>query len=86
MTERQMFGAIVRGVGVYFALYGVDQFWILLVRLLSLFPDAQYRFPMMQDFLYASLQIALGYLLTRRPDWLIHLAFEREMEPERSPD
>jgi hypothetical protein len=81
MTERQMFRAIVRGVGVFLAAYGVEHYLFILDRLLRLFPNAPYRYSTPQDFMDASIVMVLGYLLIRKPDWIIRFAYDRESEP-----
>ena len=86
MTERQMFGAIVRGVGVYVAVNGIEQMWMVLARLLSLSPDMQFRFTLMQDFLYSSTLFAVSYLLIRKPQSIINFAYEPEIESDRMPN
>jgi hypothetical protein len=83
MTERQMFGAVVRGVGVYLAAYGSIQIWMeVIIRLLVVTKDEMYRYTAMHDFLYGLTFVAVGYLLIRRPDWIIQLDYEREVEPD----
>jgi hypothetical protein len=81
MTERQLFRAIVRGVGVYLGVFGVEHCTFILWRLLSLFPSARYQYTTSQDFLDASVVTLLGYLLIRKPDWIVRFAYGRESEP-----
>ena len=83
MTERQLFGAIVRGLGVYVAVNGIEQMWMVLARLLSLSAEMQFRFSRTQDFLYASTLFAVSYLLIRKPESVISFAYEGEIESDR---
>ena len=80
MTERLIFGTIVRGLGVYFAVNGSEN---MLLVLLLMFSGAHLRYPAIQQFSYASTLIVVGYLLIRKPDRIIHFAYERESEPDR---
>jgi len=85
MTERQAFGAIVRGVGVYLAAYGSIQIWMVVLRLLlfaSSYPDELYRYTAVHDFLYGATAIALGCLLVRKPDWIINWAYQPKVESD----
>jgi hypothetical protein len=86
MPERQMFGAIVRGVGVYLGTDVVRQMWFIFTRLFLLFPEADFRHPLIQDFLYASILFAMSYLFIRKPEWVIRLAYQREIESDRVPN
>jgi hypothetical protein len=78
MTERQMFRAIVRALGVYWAVYGVTQYWYFLDRIVLRFPQEQYRFSRTHDFLDASIMIVIGYLLIRKSDWIIRFVYPDE--------
>jgi hypothetical protein len=83
MTERQTFRAIVRGIGVWWAVYGVASYWYLLDRLVFRFPQNQYRYSRGHDFLDSSIMLAVGYLLIRKSDRIIRFAYGEESEPDR---
>jgi hypothetical protein len=86
MTERQVFGAVVRGVGVYLAVDGVVQLLMEIFRITLDSEKAFYRFSTMHDFLYGGILAVAGSLLVRKPDWIVEFAYGRGSASSQTPD
>jgi hypothetical protein len=83
MSERQMFRAIVRGVGVFQVVGGVESLWFSVNRLLGLVSAAGYRYSGAHDFLDASIVLIVAYIVIRKSDWIVRLVYGPESEPEK---
>jgi len=85
LTEKQIFGVVVRGLGVWFATLGVQE--ILRVILLAFLPYSnQGNYPIVETVLVAIVWFAVSYLLICRPDAIVELAYRPKGAPEHSLD
>lgn len=89
MSERQVFGVVVRGLGVYFAARGVQQIWQVLLVAFSRYSNEQSRYPILDVFTTGLVWFGLSYVLIRKANWIVDLAYERPSdpsEPDRTPE
>lgn len=86
MTEKQLFGVVVRGLGVYFATLGIQDIWNVILLALSRYANERSHYPIVDTFSIALIWFAASYILIRRPDVIVDLAYERENENERLPN
>ena len=77
MDEKQMFGALVRAVGILIFLEGLRTVWLALAE--WAFPNSALRgFPlsvMAPNMVYAVFDMVLGSTMIRWPQWLVRLAW-----------
>jgi len=73
MTERNLFGAMVRGLGLFSAMYALAQWLIVVARLID--PNTPHRFPMFEDVLFGAFWIVVGTLLMRQGGRIVRLAY-----------
>ena len=74
MTDRQVFGLVVRVLGVILALYGLLELNTGLAHWID--PAAPHRFSVVVDFLVGLIAIVAGGLLVKA-EWLIRFAYGR---------
>jgi hypothetical protein len=84
LTEKQLFGVIIRGLGVYFSALGIEQIWKVILLAFSKYEESQHD--ILGAFSIGLVLLAVGYILIRRPDWVIDFAYERQNGPERPPN
>jgi hypothetical protein len=77
VNEKQMFGALVRALGILISLEGFRTLWFTLAQ--WVFPNSALRaFPMSvmaPQLAYAVFDLGLGVIMIRRPIWLVRLAW-----------
>lgn len=77
MNEKQMFGALVRALGILVFLEGFRTLWFALAE--WAFPNSALRgFPtsvMAPQLVYAIFDLGLGVIMIRWPVWLVRLAW-----------
>jgi hypothetical protein len=76
MTERKLFGVIVRVLGLLTFVYALSQWLVMVARLID--PTTPHRFPMSEDALFGVFWIAVGTWLMRRADWLVGFVYGPE--------
>jgi hypothetical protein len=76
MTERQVFGLIVRTLGLVSVLYGLSQLLVAVARLIG--PNVPHYFPFHEDVIFGLFWLAFGALLMRRVGWLVRFAYGPE--------
>jgi hypothetical protein len=76
VTERQMFGVVVRGLGLLSVMYGLSQWLVVAARLLG--PNVPYRFPIHEEVLFGVVWVVVGTLLMRHGGWLVRVAYGSE--------
>jgi len=81
MTEKQVFGLIVRGLGVLVILDGARQAWFLIMRFA--YPPSVFHYPFSLDLLYAVVVLMVGLALMRSPEMIVRLAWSEESESSR---
>ena len=86
MTERQVFGVVVRGIGVYFAGLGVQKMWAALFVAFSKYSNELSPYPIMDVLTTGLVWFALSYVLIRKADRIVDLAYKRPDEPDRLPE
>jgi hypothetical protein len=86
MTEKQVFGVIIRGLGVYFSTLGVQQIYSLTILAFSKFANEQSQYNIMDVFSVGLIWFAVSYVLIRKPDLIVDFAYERQSEPDRPPN
>jgi hypothetical protein len=87
VNEKQLFGVLVRAIGVLVVLDGAREFWFVLARVAFLEPESVFRYPVSQDLLYGFVIIVLGSTMIRWPEWIVRLAWlERLPTIGRMPD
>jgi hypothetical protein len=90
MSEKQIFSALVRAVGIIVFLEGLRTFWIAFVQyvLPITFPVPGWGLALAVPTLsYGLFSIVLGSTMIRWPEWLVHLAWlERLPTIGRMPD
>jgi len=86
MTERQVFGVVVRSLGVYFAAWGVQKTFTVLFFAFSKYSTEQSRYPIMDVFTTGLVWFAVSYALIRKADWIVDLGYERPNKPDRTPE
>jgi len=86
MTERQVFGIVVRGLGVYFAGLGVQKIWGALFVAFSKYSNELSRYPIMDVLTTGLVWFALSYVLIRKADWIVDLAYRSPSKPDRLPE
>jgi hypothetical protein len=84
MTDRQVLGVVVRGLGVYFFTIGIQQLWSFLYLAFSRFANETGEYPILQTLSVAVIWFAVSYVLIRRADWIVALAYKVQSEPEGS--
>lgn len=89
MTEKQLFGVLVRGAGVLVSLSGANNLWNAF--LVWVWQDSivgqGHSFPPMfggQNFIYALAVLVLGLSMIRWPDWIVRIAWPQDLEKEPS--
>jgi hypothetical protein len=86
MTEKQVFGVIIRGLGVYFSTLGVQQIYSLTFLAFSKFANEQGRYNIMDVFSVGLIWFVVSYVLIRKPDLIVDFAYERQSEPDLPPN
>jgi hypothetical protein len=81
MTERKVFGVVVRGLGAYLAVLGVQQIWSVLFLAFSKYANEQSRYPILDVSTTGLVWFAVSYVLVRKADWIVDLAYERPSDP-----
>lgn len=84
MTERQLFGVVVRGLGVWFAVLGVQQIWSVILLALSKYANEAGNYPIVNTATIALIWFAASYVLIRRSDVVFELAYGRRSEEKPS--
>ena len=84
MTERQLFGVVVRGLGVWFAVLGVQQIWSVILLALSKYANEAGNYPIVNTATIALIWFAASYVLIRRSDVVVELAYGRRSEEKPS--
>jgi hypothetical protein len=88
MSEKQVFGVLVRAIGVFVFLDGLKTVWFAFwqwgIRGTS---AGAFDLLIMGSSLYGVLSVVLGAIMIRWPDWVVHLAWlERLPTIGRMPD
>ena len=79
MTEKQLFGVLVRGIGVITFIDGFRVFWIGCTQ--WVFPPTSGPVSLFfwdlvaPNLMYGPLLMVLGFTMIRWPQWLVHLAW-----------
>jgi hypothetical protein len=76
MTERNVFGVIVRVLGLIVFVYGLTQWLVLVARLVD--PTVPARFPISEDFLFGVFWTVIGTLLMRQGGWVVRFVYGPE--------
>lgn len=76
MTERQVFGVVVRTLGLVSVLYGLSQLLVAIARLTH--PDVPHYFPLHEEVEFGAFWITVGVLLIRRVGWLVRFAYGQD--------
>jgi hypothetical protein len=72
VNEKQLFGVLVRGLGVLVFLHGLNGLFVDFMQLeFEPFVAAMFA----PNVIYALLAMALGVAMVRWPQWLVHLAW-----------
>jgi hypothetical protein len=75
LTERQLFGVVVRGLGVWFAAFGVEKIWGVILLSFSKYANEAGNYPFVDTAVIALIWLAVSYVLIRRSDVVIELAY-----------
>lgn len=86
MTEKQIFGVVIRGLGVWFAALGVQQLLRLILLAFSRYANEAVRYPVVETLSVALVWFALSYALIRRSDVIVELAYGRQNKESVSPN
>ena len=86
MTEKQVFGVIIRGLGVYFSTLGVQQIWSVIMLAFSKYANEQGQYPILDVFSVGLVWFAVSYVLIRKPDLIVDFAYERQSEADSPPN
>lgn len=76
MTERTVFGVIVRVLGLMVFVYGLAQWLVLVARLID--PSVPSRFPIGEDFLFGAFWTVIGTLLMFQAGWIVRFVYGPE--------
>jgi len=77
MSERQLFAVYVRVTGMVMALYGLNQWLLVVARLVNPTGDSSSvppYFPIYEEIVFGVFWIGLGLFLLTRSSWLVRLA------------
>lgn len=85
MTEKQVFGIIIRALGVYFSTLGVQEIWSVILLAFSKYGNERGNYPIVETFSIGLVWFAASYILIRRPDVIVDLAY-RQSEPNLPPN
>lgn len=77
MTEKQLFGVVVRGLGVWFAALGVEKIWGVILLSFSKYANQAGEYPIADTAVIALIWFAVSYVLIRRPDVIVELAYSQ---------
>jgi hypothetical protein len=78
MTEKQLFGVVVRGLGVYFATLGIQDIWNVILLAFSRYANERGHYPIVDTFSIALIWFAVSYVLIRRSDVVVELAYGQQ--------
>jgi len=73
MTERQVFGLVVRAIGIILAFYSLS-LWLLVAARLMDPKDVPHRFPITEDVLFGTVWLVVARVLLIPGDWLVRLS------------
>lgn len=77
MTEKKAFCVLLRALGVYFLIHGVEEFWLVAAR--SIWPQGLYKYPVPQDVIYSLFILVLGYSMARWPFWVSRIVWTEDL-------
>lgn len=83
MGEKQLFGVLVRTVGVLVFLEGGRSLWVSFMVWVWRDTMLGHGFPPefgTQDLVYGLLVLMLGFITIRWPEWIVRLAWPKELE------
>jgi hypothetical protein len=63
MTEKQVFGVIIRGLGVYFSILGVQQIWTVIMLAFSKYAIEPGHYPILEASSVGLVWFAVSYVL-----------------------
>lgn len=78
MTEKQLFGVVVRGLGVWFAASGVQELWNVIVLAFSKYANEPGEYPILYTATIALIWFAVCYVLLRNSDIIVDLAYGQQ--------
>lgn len=84
MTDRQLFGVVVRGLGVWFATLGFQKISGVMLLAFSKYANEAGNYPIVDTATIALIWFATSYVLIRRSDVVVELAYGRQSEEKQS--
>jgi hypothetical protein len=78
MTDRQIFGLVVRLLGIYLVAYGVKELWSGVALAARLFPSTGTQGYSASSYILTSLIPLLPGIALVRGEWLVRFAYGRE--------
>jgi len=78
MTDRKIFGLLIRLLGVYLVFYGVKELWAGFALLINLFPSKGTEGYSASSYILTALVPLLPGIALIHGDWLVRFAYGRE--------